>query len=241
MLQENCSRCGVALTNFRSDRVIKYCSVFCTTRRLRETYEQPCKFCQKLFRGPITQLCCSMGCSGKFRASQIRTVTPVLVDEATAQLEVAPAIFTYFDHNKIDLVTRYPTWALSWHGYAYTTIDRQAVFMHNLFMNPTALQTVDHKDGNSLNNKAVNLRFATRAQNLQNAVLRTDNTVGYKGVSRRRGKFRANIWQNGKQIHLGDFLTAEIAASKYDDAARKLFGEFARVNFPLPGEQGARK
>jgi hypothetical protein len=57
------------------------------------------------------------------------------------------------------------------------------------------------------------------------------NTSGFKGVCRCResGKWRASISKNGRWIHLGRFATPQAAHAAYADAARKLFGEFARV------------
>jgi hypothetical protein len=68
----------------------------------------------------------------------------------------------------------------------------------------------------------------------------------FKGVHRGNrqfktgGQWHASIRRDGKKLFLGSFpLTAEgemAAARAYDDAARKLFGEFAAVNFPHLGE-----
>jgi len=40
-------------------------------------------------------------------------------------------------------------------------------------------------------------------------------------------------------IHLERFYTEEDAARVYDGAARRLHGDFARVNFPVGDEQSA--
>jgi hypothetical protein len=45
----------------------------------------------------------------------------------------------------------------------------------------------------------------------------------------------------GKTSFIGSFLVEEDAAHAYDAKARQLHGEFACVNFPLPGERGALK
>lgn len=92
---------------------------------------------------------------------------------------------------------------------------------------------VDHEDGNGLNNLLSNLRSATAQQNQGNARLRSDNSTGFKGVTyyERNGKFGAQIRVSGKNKFLGLFLLPEEAACAYDTAAKKYFGEFARINF----------
>ena len=56
------------------------------------------------------------------------------------------------------------------------------------------------------------------------------------------GRWRAYIGnaRHGRSfVHLGTFSSPEEAARAYDVAARRYFGEFARLNFPRRGERGA--
>lgn len=92
---------------------------------------------------------------------------------------------------------------------------------------------VDHIDGNKLNNRIENLRSATTSQNQHNRTKYKNNTSGYKGVSfYGKNKYKcwgANIQVNGKQKHLGYFLTPEEAFAAYCKAALELHGEFANT------------
>jgi hypothetical protein len=115
-------------------------------------------------------------------------------------------------------------------GFWYATSG--LLIMHRLVMGiSTKTIWIDHKNRDTLDNQKFNLRIATPSQNQQNANIRTDNTTGYKGVSRRYGDFMARISVEGKRIYLGTFSNAEDAARAYDAAAVEHFGEFARVNF----------
>ncbi len=94
---------------------------------------------------------------------------------------------------------------------------------------------VDHRDGDGLNNQKQNLRPATKSQNAMGF-----RRKGKSATSRFRGvywetqtqKWRARIFVAGKSILLGRHTSDEAAARKYDEAARKHFGEFASPNFP---------
>jgi hypothetical protein len=130
-------------------------------------------------------------------------------------------------------------WSVSQGGrtfYAHTTIKGKHVSLHRLLL-PTE-NDVDHKDRNGLNNRRQNLRPANDSQNNANQPkLNQDSTSSlYKGVAKHSsGKFEA--YCGGK--HLGLFDSEVEAALAYDATARQQFGEFAVVNFPRPGEQGA--
>jgi hypothetical protein len=90
---------------------------------------------------------------------------------------------------------------------------------------------VDHIDGDASNNSWTNLRLATPAQNAANSKRQSNNTSGYKGVTfdSVNRKWRAEIRFNRKLKNLGRFDTPERAHEAYVDAAKALFGEFARA------------
>lgn len=88
---------------------------------------------------------------------------------------------------------------------------------------------LDHHDGDSLNNRWVNLRPADDHLNAANRV-HTKSSGGYKGVYKRHGRFRAMIKVNQQAIHLGTYDTAEEAHAAYAAAARMHFGGYHRTH-----------
>ncbi len=100
---------------------------------------------------------------------------------------------------------------------------------------------VDHIDHNGLNNSRKNLRLCTLSQNQQNSRKVKNRSSIYKGVTmfKRTNKFYARITHNKKLMYLGTNFTNEIdAAFAYDDAARRLFSQYAALNFPLSLNRG---
>jgi len=116
--------------------------------------------------------------------------------------------------------------------YAIHSTLEGEVTMHGLLMGSKPDCEVDHINQNGLDNRRVNLRFATKSENRANVKKRTDNSSGFKGVSfnKRVAKWRAYIQKDKKQIHLGFFDDKQKAAKAYNDAAKRLFGEFAWLN-----------
>lgn len=127
-------------------------------------------------------------------------------------------------------------WSRNTNGYIY----RHKYFpkgvkvintMHTLiFERMGCLGSPDHKDRDKLNNQRENLREASGTENQANKGVQTNNTSGYKGVSRHRGKWRAVIARKKVQFHLGYFSTPEQAALAYNKAALRMYGEFAFLN-----------
>lgn len=88
---------------------------------------------------------------------------------------------------------------------------------------------IDHKNGIKTDNRADNLRLATKSQNLANVASHRDSATGLKGVTPKRDKWQARIMCRGRQKSLGCFDTPEAAHAAYSAEASKLFGEFARA------------
>jgi hypothetical protein len=88
---------------------------------------------------------------------------------------------------------------------------------------------VDHINGNRDDNSIVNLRLATRSQNIANSKRSKLNTSGVKGVtwSKRERKWMAQIRVAGKRINLGYYSCIEDAGRAYRTAAMTHFGDFA--------------
>ena len=117
--------------------------------------------------------------------------------------------------------------------YKKININYKTYYLHQiiyLYHHGYIPEYIDHKDGNSLNNKIENLRSATQSQNCANQKLRTTNTSGIKGVvfNKKTKKWTASIMVKGKHISLGHFLKIEDAKKAYEIGSIKYFGEFAR-------------
>ena len=116
--------------------------------------------------------------------------------------------------------------------HTYFNGKRQNQYFHRLIINAPSDAKVDHKNGDTLDNRKSNLRVCTIAENVRNSVRMNRNTSGYKGVSysKRSRKWKTTITVNNQHKHLGYFLTPEAAAMAYNIAAEKHFGEFAKYN-----------
>ena len=82
---------------------------------------------------------------------------------------------------------------------------------------------IDHRNGIRDDDRWENLREATRSQNHQNIILKSNNTSGYMGVnwSKKHKKWAARIGIDGKRIFLGRFDTPEEAYEAYLKAKKE--------------------
>ena len=144
----------------------------------------------------------------------------------------------------------------SFNEYAVSGDRRSAI--HRVVMNAPKGLSVDHINGDGLDNRKENLRLCTTSQNAMNQRLKSHSGTGYKGVyyspihrskytSKKTGittvhesilskPYMAYIGDPNKKnrhINLGWYATAEEAARARDKKALELHGEFAYLNFPL--------
>ena len=120
-------------------------------------------------------------------------------------------------------------YAVTW---TYLSGRKQPLPLHRLLMDPPAGMVVDHKNGNPLDNRRVNLRLCTPDENSYNKPGKPKAVSRFKGVSYRaaRRHWIATIQKDGKAHYLGSSRFEDEAARIYNEAAKRLFGEFAWLN-----------
>lgn len=110
---------------------------------------------------------------------------------------------------------------------------KKKYYLHREIMSAKTDEIIDHINGDGLDNRRENLRFATRAQNSRNRRGTTSLPKGVHFKPRHANRpYVAAIKFNGHRTHLGAFKTEREAGLAYDRMARILHGEFARLNFP---------
>ena len=126
------------------------------------------------------------------------------------------------------------SYAARWQ-YRQNSQKRKRIWMHRQIITIPQGLVCDHINRNGLDNRKANLRPATVSQNLCNRPKRKTKTRSiYKGLEwdKLQRKWKARIHLNNRKIYLGSFATEADAAKAYDNAAHKLHGRFASLNFP---------
>jgi hypothetical protein len=90
---------------------------------------------------------------------------------------------------------------------------------------------IDHINGNRTDNRLLNLRIADKSQNGANRGRNSNSTSGIKGVGFDGRRWVAQIGHRGKKHFIGRFDTAQQAKDAYAAAAKRLFGDFARISW----------
>lgn len=120
-------------------------------------------------------------------------------------------------------------------GYIGVMIDGKRHYVHRiawaLHHGSHPVDQLDHINGIKTDNRIVNLREATNAQNGKNLSLSKLNTSGYAGVTfdKHNNKWRASIRCNNKIIHLGRYQSFDDAIKVRQQAESQFFGEWKRT------------
>jgi hypothetical protein len=146
------------------------------------------------------------------------------------------------------IIKEFPVWIITGSKSKYVSVERaieteysmvrERIYLHRLIVFGKDLKKskhmVDHINRNRLDNRRDNLRMCTPNQNAANNPSHKKKYKGVVDVRKRNLKkgFAAYIGTNGNNKNLGYYLTAEEAALAYDREAKKLWGEFAWLNFP---------
>jgi len=115
--------------------------------------------------------------------------------------------------------------------YVQASINNKTTSIHRLVMDAPDGKSVDHINGDKLDNRKENLRFCSHWENMKNRKPNKDGQSQYKGVVvLPNGRFRAKIDSDGRRYGLGVYSSERDAVIAYNAAAKVLHGEFAYMN-----------
>ncbi len=151
-------------------------------------------------------------------------------------------------HGHITKISRDDLWITDifpkWHvTNGYVKIERlikteyssvqERLFLHRLIAKPPLGPTeIDHINGDRLDNRRTNLRWATRGPQACNRSVTKNRKYTGAYFLKKDSKWIAACTKDGKTYY-GNCHDTEIAAAKQrDEMALVLHGEFVRLNFP---------
>ncbi|WP_430229663.1 hypothetical protein [Paraburkholderia tropica] len=111
----------------------------------------------------------------------------------------------------------------------------KSFYLHRLIMDASKGILVDHRDGDGLNCRRLNLRLGDHVLNARNSqkIKNRVTTSRFKGVNwhKRNKRWFCRIRHSGKQHVLGNFASEVEAAYVYDIASIQFHGDEGRTNF----------
>lgn len=162
------------------------------------------------------------------------------------QIPLTQGKFAIVDDEDYERVAKFKWFALrqgrkqkTWAAVRNVTVGsnkKRLEYMHRFILSAPAGKVVDHQKHleNFVDNRRANLRITNQLKNCWNLRKTVSQTSSvFKGVCWHRiaSKWEAYICPHRKKIYIGLFKEEIMAAKAYDDAAKKLFGEFAQTNF----------
>lgn len=115
-------------------------------------------------------------------------------------------------------------------GYPVSRIKGKRVRLHRFILNNPEARYVDHVNRDKLDNRKINLRICDSSQNVRNRGLNKNNTSGFKGVTKVRDKWRAQLSIGYKFYDLGTFDSPKEAAKAYNEKVIEVHGQYAFLN-----------
>lgn len=129
------------------------------------------------------------------------------------------------------------TWFVSGNYFCRRDGDKIILMHRDVLSVDDSCFEVDHINGDTFDNRECNLRVCTHKENSRNTKKQYGTTSIFKGVVKKGKKWIVQITKDGKSHCLGTHIDEVTAALVYDSAAVYLFGEFAKINFPLHKEK----
>jgi len=131
---------------------------------------------------------------------------------------------TMIDRDDVRLVENYK-WFRSSGTYVSGNVEGKRILLHKFIMDTT--DSIDHVNGDSLDNRRENLRTATQSQNMMNRKAMNGDLVG---VMREGKRWCARIKKDGKRYYLGAYKTINEAIAARKAGEIILHGEYSVRN-----------
>lgn len=114
--------------------------------------------------------------------------------------------------------------------YARGRCNGKRIYMHQLIAERRgdSCDNVDHRNGDTLDNRRSNIRTATHQQNLRNMRKEVKSASGVRGVHRNKSRWIARLTIDGKGLCFGTYDTIVEAAEARRKAELKYFDDFRR-------------
>ncbi len=189
---------------------------------------------------------CSLDCFNLSRRESKGLFAPPVCDVGVKAIPLSQGEWAFVDEDDYGRVVEHNWCAVNAAGSGATPIiyarRSDGVYMHAFILGVVRNRGIEclHGPRGTLDNTKRNLRIGTRADNQRDRVS-TGSTSRYKGVSWNFQSRRWSVKITAGTVYqfLGYFSDEVEAASVYDEAARDLHGDFARLNFPVEGEVSA--
>lgn len=155
-----------------------------------------------------------------------------MANKSVAKIPLTRGYFTLIDKEDFEKVSVHSWYAnVSPDGqvYAIRVYKRRGYKLHRVLIGAKAGEMVDHINGDSLDNRKINLRIVSPTMNNANQKPRKNKKYSnFKGVSylisgNRSKRWTSSVQIEGKTIRLGYFLTEEDAFQAYRKKHLELF------------------
>lgn len=160
-----------------------------------------------------------------------------IMQSGVVEVKLTRGLVTIIDAEDFEFVSQWKWCAIRGHSTDYVSRrhGKTSVTLHRVLLNAPAGVHVDHRNSNGLDNRRENIRLCTPAENRRNSQKSKGGSSEFKGVSKyppgRTKTWFASI-RFDKKRYARYFATELEAALWYDEMAKELHGEFAKLNFP---------
>lgn len=149
----------------------------------------------------------------------MRFASKTFMSQSTIQLYGHGKLYTVVVDKEDMHIIRAHNWNVVKRGpkrYVYSRCINK--YLHRLIMLEPPL-TIDHIDGNPLNNSKSNLRAVSHKDNMQNRIKSKQWSSEFYGVcwAKHANKWRVTVTLNGQLTHLGYFVSELEAAKAYNN------------------------